>query len=73
MGEGNNILIQRKSNILAPSALILMCASSWGKYEALSKTNASHCSPALRFSFSHLRTVRWRLKLFCLLHANRLN
>lgn len=46
-GEGNNILIQRKANILTLSALVLMCVSSWGKYEALSKTNASH--PALLF------------------------
>lgn len=72
-GESNNVLIQHKSNILALSALILMCFSSWGKYEALSKTNASHCSRALLSPSSHLQTGCWRLKLFCLLHANRLN
>lgn len=63
-GERNDILIQTKSNTLTLSALILMCVSSWGKYEALSKTNASHCSPALLFSFSHLQTVAGGLGFF---------
>lgn len=55
-GEGNNILIECKSNILALSALTLMCVNSSGKYEALPKINASHCS--LVFLFCCLLQVK---------------